>query len=597
MKGTVVGTWIRTLSRQYGSEKIYEKMAAAGIDPERPISPLDDIEDEKVYRLIDEVSKTFSIEKNQLWKEIGEDNVAAFYEGYGGFFRKNNMFQFLCSMNDVHQVVRKRIAGSNPPILDMLVQGKNEVHLLYKSERGMFSYLIGLLEGTKKHFEEDVRIEEISRDRKEMRIRLIFPYEVRRIETFRGSRLMSLGFIKDPSVKLGLMTLLLGIASALLLRLPRTAWIPLIVAAAAATVGLKILMRPMRAVDQAMDSLLDRNYVIDREIRSGGDACEQLYDKINRYKAAISEDFIGLSSMTQEMQGFSRSMAEISQKMDHTSLQIAHATEQLSRTSAVQAEETEQGVFLLQQSVSGIQRVSKEEKKNKNELEEAVGRIRESFEALDVTVGSLEEMLGKFEVIRGKSTELKDRGKEIEGIASLVSGISYQTNLLALNASIEAARAGETGRGFAVVAEEVRALAEQSEKAANNIKENVYGFLAQMDAVVEDINEQYRRVLMENESIRKAITATDDANKKITTVAEKMAETSEELEEQTEQMNRMFSNIESLASIAQENSASTEIVSSNVSSYASEIQNLTRSIADFERLTGEFKGYIDSFKL
>lgn len=597
MKGTVVGTWVRTLSRQYGSEKIHEKMAAAGMDPERPISPLEDIEDEKVYCLIDEVSKTFSIEKNQLWKEIGEDNIAAFYEGYGGFFRKSNMFQFLCSMNDVHQVVRKRIAGSNPPLLDMVVQGKNEVHLLYKSERGMFSYLLGLLEGTKKHFEEDVRIEEISRDRKEMRIRLIFPYEVRRIETFRGSRLMSLGFIKDPAVKLGLMTLLFGSVAALVLRLSWTAWIPFLVAAAAATAGLKLLMRPMQAVDEALDSLLDKNYVIDREIRSGGDTCEQIYDKINRYKAAISEDFVGLSSMTQEMQGFSRSMAEISQKMDHTSLQIAHATEQLSKTSLTQAEETEQGVLLLQQSVSGIQAVSEEEKKNKKELEEAVDRIRESFEALDVTVGSLEEMLGKFEVIKGKSTELKNRGKEIEGIASLVSGISYQTNLLALNASIEAARAGETGRGFAVVAEEVRTLAEQSEKAANNIKENVYGFLAQMDEVVEDINEQYRRVLLENESIRKAITATDDANKKITTVAEKMVETSEELEDQTEQMNRMFSSIESLSSIAQENSASTEIVSSSVSGYASEIQNLTLSITDFERLTGEFKGYIDSFKL
>src|SRR5689334_10624415 len=62
--------------------------------------------------------------------------------------------------------------------------------------------------------------------------------------------------------------------------------------------------------------------------------------------------------------------------------------------------------------------------------------------------------------------ELERRAAEIADITKVVSNISDQTNLLALNAAIEAARAGDHGRGFAVVAEEVRALAETSEKSA-----------------------------------------------------------------------------------------------------------------------------------
>lgn len=77
-----------------------------------------------------------------------------------------------------------------------------------------------------------------------------------------------------------------------------------------------------------------------------------------------------------------------------------------------------------------------------------------------------ERQAGSVDVI----DELERRAAEIADITRIVSGISDQTNLLALNAAIEAARAGDHGRGFAVVAEEVRALAETSEKSAQTIQ-------------------------------------------------------------------------------------------------------------------------------
>jgi len=65
--------------------------------------------------------------------------------------------------------------------------------------------------------------------------------------------------------------------------------------------------------------------------------------------------------------------------------------------------------------------------------------------------------------------DLGAKSAEIGGIVQTITGIAEQTNLLALNAAIEAARAGEHGRGFAVVAEEVRKLAEESQRAAGSI--------------------------------------------------------------------------------------------------------------------------------
>lgn len=115
---------------------------------------------------------------------------------------------------------------------------------------------------------------------------------------------------------------------------------------------------------------------------------------------------------------------------------------------------------------------------------------------------------------------LKKVAEGIGSITTIIRGISKQTSLLALNANIEAARAGESGKGFAVVANEIKALAEESSSATDQIDQMVQDVQVKIDDVVSKIDETNTEIHSSHEYFTGMMEATEKLGKSIESVAD-----------------------------------------------------------------------------
>jgi methyl-accepting chemotaxis protein len=187
--------------------------------------------------------------------------------------------------------------------------------------------------------------------------------------------------------------------------------------------------------------------------------------------------------------------------------------------------------------------------------------------------------------------------QEIEGILKSITAIAEQTNLLSLNASIEAARAGQSGRGFAVVATEIKKLAEQSKKSANEINQIIRNINNEADHSVRMTDVIQGTLLQQMDKVEDTLKAFSRISLSIKTVDEKIIELNTSMDDIKQSKIEMINLIDATASISEEIAATTEQVSSLSENQAVEAKQLNEKAEALKNASDKLEKLINIFEL
>lgn len=238
------------------------------------------------------------------------------------------------------------------------------------------------------------------------------------------------------------------------------------------------IVRPLQDAVNAMGNIASGESDLTRSLDTHGqDEVTQLPQHFNSFTAK-------LRLVVTQLQACANALGQSSQELG------ANATQAHDR-SQQQSQQMELVATAINEVTYGVQDVAKNAEHAASEMRDAQAQAQQGQVNIDGSLQQIDQLSGTIsqavEVIRTLSAESTQIGSVLEVIRS----IADQTNLLALNAAIEAARAGEQGRGFAVVADEVRLLAQRTQKSTAEIQGMIERLQGHSEAAVKVISDSH----------------------------------------------------------------------------------------------------------
>ena len=278
-------------------------------------------------------------------------------------------------------------------------------------------------------------------------------------------------------------------------------------------------------------------------------------------------------------QDITRAIGEINEGMEE---QSRHAQECVEKTD------------VLSNEMQEVSRVVERVEKLVDETEGMINKGMEIVQVLGDRAGETTQMTVK---VSESIESLRKESEIINSFVATITEITEQTNLLSLNASIEAARAGEAGRGFAVVAEEIRKLADDSAKAAGEIRNNVANITAQTQNSVESASQAKAMVELQTKAVEEVIAVFREMQERMGQLIEGLKDIVVSTEKADGERSAAVAAVKNISDIIEETAGSAETVNDVANKLLNHVEKLSTTASVLDENMEGLKNEISVFKI
>jgi len=334
-----------------------------------------------------------------------------------------------------------------------------------------------------------------------------------------------------------------------------------------------------------------------RTSMSGNDELSQVGKALDQLIEHQQQTLLNLRHRSDQLSQEASALDDISEATRSFVDIVTNEAEELKNIAEDNADAISSANAGIEEVAFAAQGAAKAAAEASNQAELLRGNAQQTGDLISSAAKRVKDMADSFRHIADVISQLNERAGQIGNIVSTISGVADQTNLLALNAAIEAARAGEHGKGFAVVADEVRKLAEESNKAAMQIGSLAKSIIEETAQAVNVTNTGVELAAAGEREARMMEKHIGDVLRAIELIVDQIQNVAATAEEQSASTQEMAASIDRVAQGVDTTRGKAESMSKSVKELEERVEALKQASEDLEKLANDLQKEIRLYKL